>query len=105
MEHITTHHDGKLVEHVAVEVVIKQEAATTPFEYPSWVRGAKCDGTIDGYFYHDCKTTIDAKVYVEHKDAIRCGMELTHDGKPYIIESVECDSKNPFIRVIATRTR
>ncbi len=102
METITAHHDGKLVKHVAVDVVIEQKATATPFEYPSWVRGAKCDGKTDAYFFHDKKTTIEAKVYTEHKDHFMCGLELTYDGNHYVIESVETHSKNPYVRVIAS---
>jgi hypothetical protein len=102
METITTIHDGKIVKHVAAEISIEQKVTATPFEYPSWVPGAKCDGKTDEYFYHDKKTTLEAKVYTEHKDAFMCGFELTYDGSPYVIESVETHSKSPYVTVIAS---
>jgi len=102
METITTSFEGKSIRHVALEVSIEQKVTATPFEYPSWVPGAKCDGTPDAYFYHDKKTAIDAKVFTENKEAFMCGLELSYDGRSYVIERFESHSKSPYVRVIAS---
>ena len=101
MEHITTHRDGKAVKHVAVELTKTEQVSETPLYLPFHLTNTWKDGQPDGYAYDHFKTTIDAKVATHHPEAIRCGIELTYDGKRYGIETIEYDAGSPYIRVIA----
>lgn len=101
MEAITTKLDSETVTHMAVEYSITEEQNTTPLYLPWWCTKAHEDGQPDGYLYEPGKTTIDAKIVTNRPDAIRCGIKLTFNRKPYIIETIEHDSSSPFIRVVA----
>jgi hypothetical protein len=96
----TFHRNGK-VRHLAIECTTTTTCTQTPLYLPSWCTKAYEDGRPDGYLFENAKTTLDAKVVTDQPDAIGCGIKLNFDGKDYIIEQIETDSKSPCVRVVA----
>lgn len=98
---VTTKLGGKTVSHFAYDVFIEKRATATPFQYSSWFGKPNLDGQPDLYFHHDLKTTLDAKVITNNPNAISCGLELTFEGKTYVIEAIEYNAGSHYLRVIA----
>lgn len=98
---ISTYPGKKAVRHTAVGTTITKDYSETPLWLPLHSTRAWEDGKPDGYRIEHSKTTLAAMITTKRPKAIRCGIKLTFNRKPYIIEQIDYDATSPFIRVVA----